>query len=468
MNIKRSGFTRVSSLLLTLCLCAVCMTFPASASTPERMDMPSVILDDSWQSYDLPVDTYAYCPVYLEENGYLTLKVQTYYDSLHYVYLLDSDLETVAYSSIHGSGSASPETVDFNYFLTAGDYYVRVESWNDVSGLFKIRGSFTPAATDEWEPNDTFEQAMGLIPNDVPVRGFLSTAGTADFWSEPLPEGTQDFADYYVFTLQGAAWDVNIEPLESIPTDFHAVIYDSSHNKLAEEYLSETTSITLDFPTGTYYLAVESSNRASGQYAVSVTSSGVDPQIPAAEEYYEEETWEEEYPMEAEDDSSWEDYELLYGEDSWYSNLEDVQTWIDEIVPTMEKLDPETSLPVQILEYDNSFYALFPSTEEDSFTWMEGLEFSELMHGHLATVNSPGEQEFLIRMVQEAGVNAWLGGYKTNHSWKWVTAEVMDTGYWYENEPNGSGDFLQLYSMGSWDDTFNENTTVTAFICEWN
>ena len=40
-------------------------------SDPYRIDLEEVSLDGSWKDYNLPVNAYAYCPLYLEENGLL-------------------------------------------------------------------------------------------------------------------------------------------------------------------------------------------------------------------------------------------------------------------------------------------------------------------------------------------------------------------------------------------------------------
>ena len=426
--------------MIAYCLLIAAALPAAGESAAYRIDMEEVSLDGNWQDYDLPTGAYAYCPVYLEENGLLSLVVQTYYDSNHYIYLLDSDLETVDYDNRFGKGTASPESVEFDYFLTAGQYYVRVESWNDVSGLFRIKGEFTAAQATETEPNNTFEQAQQLVPNKDPVRGFLSSSSTVDFWADPLPAGTQDFADYYVFSVEQDLWKIEVALLEEMDTAFKATLYDSSHTALLTEYLQETKTLEQELPAGTYYLAVESNGRACGQYTAALWSEGYESaqsMPPAEAEEGQPSTGDEQIQDQA---AEW---------------LEEADSYLDRWGNSF------------LCSHNNSTYALIMAAGETPFTWMESIEFCEMLHGHLAYIESEDEQQFLADLVKQYDVNAWLGGYQTSGTWKWLNHEPIAESWWAYGEPNGSGDSLQLFSNGLWDDTFNKNETVTAFICEW-
>ena len=39
-----------------------------------RVDLQAVTVDGSWNNYQLNINTYAYCPITLEENGHLSLR----------------------------------------------------------------------------------------------------------------------------------------------------------------------------------------------------------------------------------------------------------------------------------------------------------------------------------------------------------------------------------------------------------
>lgn len=66
----------------------------------------------------------------------------------------------------------------------------------------------------------------------------------------------------------------------------------------------------------------------------------------------------------------------------------------------------------------------------------------------------------------------WLGGRK-NTKWKWITGEKMKYTYFSSGEPNSSGEYLQIYKNGYWDDTTKDGTGNSSirqhgFICEWD
>ena len=66
---------------------------------------------------------------------------------------------------------------------------------------------------------------------------------------------------------------ISVTPLESGTSAFHVVLYASNHTRIWSQYISEALSEKTDLVAGNYYLLVESSNRASGQYAVGVDSA---------------------------------------------------------------------------------------------------------------------------------------------------------------------------------------------------
>jgi hypothetical protein len=83
--------------------------------------------------------------------------------------------------------------------------------------------------------------------------------------------------------------------------------------------------------------------------------------------------------------------------------------------------------------------------------------------GHLATITSQGEQDFIAAML--GTTNYWLAGYQDPTSsppaddWHWQTSETWSYTHWQPGEPNdyyGAGveSCLQIYnsSLGTWND----------------
>jgi PKD repeat protein len=94
-------------------------------------------------------------------------------------------------------------------------------------------------------------------------------------------------------------------------------------------------------------------------------------------------------------------------------------------------------------------------------------EGSECREGHLATVTSQEENDFLVRSFgTENLMSKWLGGYQPpqfsntlNEGWRWVTDEPWIYTNWNSGEPKntnnaefGYEDALAFWSNGKWND----------------
>ena len=88
---------------------------------------------------------------------------------------------------------------------------------------------------------------------------------------------------------------------------------------------------------------------------------------------------------------------------------------------------------------------------------------------HLATISSPQENAFVYdladdpsywRFVGDHGLGPWIGGYKEERVWKWVTGEPFSYTNWGPREPFGNGDKIGLFGyyalMGPyWNDAYD-------------
>ncbi|MCW3098800.1 MAG: mucD 8 [Chthonomonadaceae bacterium] len=110
-----------------------------------------------------------------------------------------------------------------------------------------------------------------------------------------------------------------------------------------------------------------------------------------------------------------------------------------------------------------------------SVSWTEAKAAAETMvykgrHGHLVTITSAAESEFVIRTFPKAiDGNPWLGAYKDTRApdyrnpaagWHWITGEPWQYTNWLDSEPNGNqggahSDFLQFWGHGRWNDQGN-------------
>lgn len=225
---------------------------------PVRRDCIAINMDGSWQDYNLEVNEYAYCPITIAFNGRLDVSVQTCFDNMHYVYLLDQNYETISYASVYGSGEASPEVTRFTFDLTAGAYYIRVESWNDCSGVFRIKAGFTPSTAPTPDGGSSFQTAADYAP--AIVTGFVSSSG--------LPSMSQNPEDYYKFNAEKGAYSIIIaatDPESSLSCE----IYDSAYQPVRTVY-SYNGAAEVELNDGVYYTRVLPENALSGDYLLKI------------------------------------------------------------------------------------------------------------------------------------------------------------------------------------------------------
>ena len=131
--------------------------------------------------------------------------------------------------------------------------------------------------------------------------------------------------------------------------------------------------------------------------------------------------------------------------------------------------------------FNGHSYFVFEQIPNDD--WYLAQSMCSEMGGHLATITSREEDEFVYSLMQEksAGIYA-LGGADTEEegTWEWVTGEEWDYTNWSAAQPDNGGyhgqDFLCYYSSvssveveeGKWDDYDpRDSYMLRGFVCEW-
>ncbi|HBJ85465.1 MAG TPA: hypothetical protein DDZ88_16625, partial [Verrucomicrobiales bacterium] len=125
-----------------------------------------------------------------------------------------------------------------------------------------------------------------------------------------------------------------------------------------------------------------------------------------------------------------------------------------------------------------------------ALTWKEAKAKAESMGGHLATLTSKEENEWLLltyrKLLTTQNRNIWLGAMEemAGLGWKWVTGEPFTPLGWFPGEPNGMRGgggqvghpfMLNLYSFKDgavgWNDSsthFSQSRDNIGFIVEWD
>lgn len=124
-------------------------------------------------------------------------------------------------------------------------------------------------------------------------------------------------------------------------------------------------------------------------------------------------------------------------------------------------------------EYNHHIYQLFNL----NMTWEEAEAYFESMGGHLATITSQTENDFLYDYIVSLGyTSAFFGATdkETEGVWKWVDGQEFTYSNWHKNEPNNQNNrehyamFYYKYLDGTWNDGEIAASEEIPFLCEWD
>ncbi|TIH19784.1 lectin [Marinifilum sp. JC120] len=128
--------------------------------------------------------------------------------------------------------------------------------------------------------------------------------------------------------------------------------------------------------------------------------------------------------------------------------------------------------------FGGSEYIIFQS---NGINWSDAKLAAESVGGHLATITSVAENNFLKSTVFQGLDKAyWLGAYQTNDenrqnptsNWHWVTGENWDFTDWYASEPNNQRiDEMYLSADQRFDFQWNDegsaiSTMISGYVVE--
>ncbi len=146
----------------------------------------------------------------------------------------------------------------------------------------------------------------------------------------------------------------------------------------------------------------------------------------------------------------------------------------DELVYVLEDPDPAAERK----EFGGHFYQCI----NEHMSWHDAEEYCESIGGHLVTIGSQEENEFVFELIQEQTGRDfyWLGGTDEEEegTWVWVTGEPWEYVTWDWLEPSNSGgdetgeDFLSMWAThgGTWNDQWVKDPSygeLVGFVCEW-
>ena len=143
-------------------------------------------------------------------------------------------------------------------------------------------------------------------------------------------------------------------------------------------------------------------------------------------------------------------------------------SWIYfEMMMAMEELKKDQSkIPAQAKSFRNHHYQLYLSP----MNWKEAKRFCESVGGHLATITSREEDEW-VRATFGTSWEFWLGGTDGGFrgQWKWVTGEHWQYSHWRKGQPDYTIDAqhcVRVWEDGAWND--QEEIVCHYFLIEWD
>ena len=113
-------------------------------------------------------------------------------------------------------------------------------------------------------------------------------------------------------------------------------------------------------------------------------------------------------------------------------------------------------------------------------TWADAKAYCESLGGHLATITSKEENDYVYNLLTQSEYDSAYFGLSDSEQegvWKWVTGEPFTYNNWHTGEPNShysAEDYAMFYWQfpdGTWNDgDFGGRTDRggTVFICEWD
>lgn len=115
------------------------------------------------------------------------------------------------------------------------------------------------------------------------------------------------------------------------------------------------------------------------------------------------------------------------------------------------------------------YYQRFNKTSE--IAWVTAKTNCESLNGHLATITSPGEQDFIFTQLLGLNINAnyHIGATRVSvdNPWRWITGETWIYEYW--SNSIGATDNVRIYDFdGGWDNSASGLTNNRGYLCEWS
>jgi hypothetical protein len=146
------------------------------------------------------------------------------------------------------------------------------------------------------------------------------------------------------------------------------------------------------------------------------------------------------------------------------AELEAEKAAIAELVPGKKK----RTRPKNVLRFGGHEYALF----EENVVWHTAKKRCEDLGGHLATLETPEEQAFILDACRAAKQAAWLGvtNEPATDKWVWITGEPVKSTAGWALDDHFKEYFARAAAFWPATDGINDHDfrARIPFLCEWD
>lgn len=141
-------------------------------------------------------------------------------------------------------------------------------------------------------------------------------------------------------------------------------------------------------------------------------------------------------------------------------------------VDALQEDKPSIDVPEDAVRWEGNghYYKLCGKNQSDRLSWTEAKRACEEMGGHLVTITSQEENDFVRSLHQGGSTQAWIGLSELDETgvWKWVTGEPTLYWGWASGEPshgNNEEHCVSWYRNHGWNDAWEPGEY--SYFCEW-
>ncbi len=238
---------------------ALLLFLGVSERTSAAVSYVPLNLNNFWVSGTIgKADEVDYYSVNLSKAGWLTVDYQGLSVKDSYIEIYNYDLtKKYCKTEVWSSSEISPKNHTDYLALEPGTYAIKIYSYGNNVGEYRVRASFKAANNNESTNNNSFSTAQSLSVNQT-VRGFISEDDRLDFYKVQLNSSKTIRFVYTSYIRESYLQVWNKDYIEVSKRHVYCASEESPSTYVYEETLS----------AGTYYIKIYSGGSDTGRYTL--------------------------------------------------------------------------------------------------------------------------------------------------------------------------------------------------------